>query len=78
MNCPRCDVVLVKRTRRVRASGPTSCLAELIGVLLIFFTLVTIIGPIIGLIFLFLGHSAAYRKVTCYRCPDCGTDYPDA
>jgi hypothetical protein len=48
----------------------------LIGVLLIFFTFMTIIGPIIGILFIVLGHCAAYNKIKFYRCNACCSEFP--
>lgn len=76
MNCPQCAAPLKVIRKRKRASGPGSCLFELIGVLLIVFTFPTVIGPIVGFLFLLLGHFAAYKTVELGRCRDCGNEYP--
>ena len=75
MKCSNCEGTLTAKKKRVRNSGSGSCLLELVGVLLIIFTFFTIIGPIIGFIFLILGHQAAYKKEKIYSCSNCGATF---
>lgn len=76
--CPTCGQPLTAKTKRQRASGPSSCLLELIGLLIIVFTFFTIVGPIIGFLFIILGHYAAYKKVNIYVCRSCKSRFPGA
>jgi rRNA maturation endonuclease Nob1 len=78
VNCPLCGGNLAERTRRRRAAGSGSCLLELIGLLLILFTWPTVIGPIIGVLVLILGHNAAYVRDRYYRCRACQREFPGA
>ena len=76
MDCIKCGGSLKEESKRVRTTGATPFLFELIGVLLIIFTFTTIIGPIIGFFYLLLGHSAAYKKEKMYVCKACDAQYP--
>lgn len=77
MDCIKCGNSLKKKSVRVRASGSTPFLFELIGVLLILFTFSTVVGPIVGLLFIILGHNAAYKKVKVYVCKSCKAEFPE-
>ena len=77
LSCPKCGGPLSSRTKRKRASGAGACLFELIGVLLVIFTFFTIIGPIIGILFIVAGHCAAYKKVKLYNCRACRSEFPE-
>lgn len=76
MNCVNYGGPLKEKMKRVRASGCTPAVLELIGVLLIIFTFFTVIGPIIGFLFLILGHNAAYTKEKVYVCKACKSELP--
>ena len=76
MNCAKCGGTLNEKSKRVRTSGSTPFLFELIGVLLIIFTFTTVIGPIIGFLFLVLGHNAAYKREKIYVCKSCNAKFP--
>jgi hypothetical protein len=76
MNCPKCSSILEKRKRRIRASGPASCFLELLGVIIILTTFWTIIGAVVGLIIIYLGHLAAYSYEISYVCRSCNSSYP--
>jgi len=76
VNCIKCGGTLKKKSKRVKAKGATPFLFELIGVLLIIFTFSTGIGPIIGFLFIILGHNAAYKKENIYVCKSCSSEFP--
>ena len=76
MNCPQCGTALKKQTKKVRAKGGSSCVFELIGLLILITTFWTIIGAIVGILFIYLGHRAAYAQQTTLLCPACNAKYP--
>jgi predicted nucleic-acid-binding Zn-ribbon protein len=77
VDCIKCGNSLKEKSKRVRTTGSTPFLLELIGVLLILFTFSTVIGPIVGLLFIILGHNAAYKKIKVYVCKSCKTEFPE-
>jgi hypothetical protein len=76
VDCIKCGGPLREKSKRVRAKGATPFLFELIGVLLIIFTFSTMIGPVIGFLFIILGHNAAYNKEKTYVCKSCNSVFP--
>jgi len=74
--CPDCGKPLKKTTKKERATGGGSCALELIGLIILITTFWTGIGAIIGILFIYLGHRAAYTYTPLLTCPTCKKTIP--
>ena len=75
MDCNNCGNRLKVKFKKVRASGATPFVLELIGVVIIFMNLDSIGLILVGFILLILGHNAAYKKEKYYICKSCKSKF---
>lgn len=69
--CENCGQPLRVRRVRVRVSSAVRLTLEILGGVIIVFTLASIVGPLIGIAIILIAERFGYRREVHHYCPAC-------